>query len=108
MTYDASVTTVSPSIGSGAGPLEQLTTPALWRYAVTKGTPLPAYLEEQPDGWRAVSWEEADERIEAIGSALLARGVRKGDAVAVLARTTLEWLLLDWAIMSIGAVVVGI
>jgi long-chain acyl-CoA synthetase len=28
--------------------------------------------------------------------------------VAVLARTRLEWILLDWAIMSIGAVVVGL
>src|SRR4051794_18602077 len=102
------VTTASPSIGTDTGPLEQLTAPALWRYAVGKALEVPAYLEEQADGWRPVSWPEADERIEAIGGALLARGVRKGDAVAVLARTRLEWLLLDWAIMSIGAVVVGI
>jgi len=34
--------------------------------------------------------------------------VRRGDAVAVLARTRLEWILLDWAIMSVGAVVVGL
>jgi long-chain acyl-CoA synthetase len=102
------VTTASPSIGTDAGPLEQLTAPALWRYAVAKGSSTPAYLEEQADDWRAVSWSEADERIEAIANALLARGIKKGDAVAVLARTKLEWLLLDWAVMSIGAVVVGI
>jgi len=102
------VTTASPSIGTDASPLEQLTAPALWRYALEKGSELPAYLEEQADGWRPVAWTEADERIEAIANALLARGVRKGDVVAVLARTKLEWLLLDWAIMSIGAVVVGI
>ena len=40
--------------------------------------------------------------------ALLARGVRHGDRVAVLSRTRLEWILLDWAMMSIGAVVVGL
>src|SRR4051794_3925079 len=102
------VTTASPSIGTDTGPLEQLTAPALWRYAVGKALEVPAYLEEQADGWRPVSWPEADERIEAIGGALLARGVRHGDTVAVLARTRLEWLLLDWAIMSIGAVVVGL
>jgi long-chain acyl-CoA synthetase len=68
----------------------------------------PAYLEEQADGWREVSWAEAAERVEALGKAMLARGVGHGDAVAVLARTRLEWLLLDWAIMSIGAVVVGL
>src|SRR3954447_15954220 len=102
------VTTASPSIGTDAGPLEQLTAPALWRYAVAKGSGIPAYLEEQADGWAPVSWTDANDRIAAIANALLARGVRKGDAVAVLARTTVEWLLLDWAIMSIGAVVVGI
>jgi long-chain acyl-CoA synthetase len=102
------VATASPSIGTDARSLEQLTSPALWRYAVGKSSPTPAYLEETPDGWRPVTWPEADERIEAIGNALLARGIRRGDAVAVLARTRLEWLLLDWAIMSIGAVVVGI
>jgi long-chain acyl-CoA synthetase len=38
----------------------------------------------------------------------VAGGVRRGDPVAVLSRTRLEWILLDWAIMSIGAVVVGL
>ena len=69
---------------------------------------MPAYLEEHPDGWRDVSWEEAGRRVDALARGLLARGVRHGDAVAVLARTRLEWILLDWAIMSIGAVVVGL
>jgi len=69
---------------------------------------MPAYLEEHEDGWSAVSWQEAAGRVEALAQGLLARGVRHGDAVAVLSRTRLEWVLLDWAIMSIGAVVVGL
>ena len=88
--------------------LETRTAPALWRSAVDRGRPHPAYLEERPDGWRPVSWAEAGRRVDALSRALLARGVGKGDAVAVLARTRLEWILLDWAIMSIGAVVVGL
>jgi long-chain acyl-CoA synthetase len=98
----AEMATATTGIGS------EQTAPALWRYAVERETGTPAYLEELADGWREVSWGEADERVAALGRALLARGVRKGDAVAVLARTRLEWLLLDWAIMSIGAVVVGL
>ncbi|HEY2072501.1 MAG TPA: long-chain fatty acid--CoA ligase [Gaiellaceae bacterium] len=89
-------------------PVEPRTAPALWRYVLDKGLPSPAYLEEQPDGWRPVSWDEAERRVDALARALLARGVKRGDAVAVLARTRLEWILLDWAIMSIGAVVVGL
>ena len=52
-------------------------------------------------------WSEAAERVDSLAHGLLARGVKKGDRVAVLSRTRLEWILLDWAVMSIGAVVVG-
>ena len=54
-----------------------------------------------------MSWEEAAGGSRRSSHGLLARGVGRGDAVAVLARTRLEWILLDWAIMTIGAVVVG-
>jgi long-chain acyl-CoA synthetase len=102
------VTTASPSAPPTEFPIATRTAPALWRYALAQGWTTPAYLEEQADGWREVSWQEAGERVDALGQALLAHGVRKGDAVAVLSRTRLEWILLDWAIMSIGAVVVGL
>ena len=102
------MTTASPTAPPTEFPLNTRTAPALWRYALAQGWTTPAYLEEQADGWREVSWQEAGERVEALARALLARGVRKGDAVAVLSRTRLEWVLLDWAIMSIGAVVVGL
>ena len=80
----------------------------MWEWSLAQGRTTPAYLEETADGWREVSWPEAGARVEALSQALLAHGVRKGDAVAVLSRTRLEWILLDWAIMSIGAVVVGL
>ena len=102
------VTTTAVSTPEAPSPLETRTTPALWRYALDQRRDVPAHLEETPDGWTPVSWEQAAERVDALGHALLARGVRHGDAVAVLARTRLEWVLLDWAIMSIGAVVVGL
>ncbi|HEX6788138.1 MAG TPA: long-chain fatty acid--CoA ligase [Gaiellaceae bacterium] len=80
----------------------------MWEWTLAQGRTTPAYLEETTEGWREVSWAEAGARVEALSQALLAHGVRKGDAVAVLSRTRLEWILLDWAIMSIGAVVVGL
>jgi long-chain acyl-CoA synthetase len=88
--------------------MESRTMPELWRDAVRDAPDQPAYLEETADGWRPVSWDEASERVSALAQGLLARGVRHGDRVAVLARTRLEWILLDWAVMSIGAVVVGL
>src|SRR5581483_2737156 len=87
--------------------MERRTAPELWRDAVRDAPAEAAYLEET-DGWRPVSWDEAAERVEALAHGLLARGVRHGDRVAVLSQTRLEWILLDWAVMSIGAVVVGL
>jgi long-chain acyl-CoA synthetase len=88
--------------------MERRTAPELWRDAVRDAPDEPAYLEETAAEWRPVSWDEAAERVEALARGLLARGVRHGDRVAVLSRTRLEWILLDWAVMSIGAVVVGL
>jgi long-chain acyl-CoA synthetase len=91
-----------------ASRLETRTAAELWRYAAAQEREAPAYLEEHPGGWEPVSWGDAETRVDRLAHALLASGVRPGDAVAVLARTRLEWILLDWAIMSIGAVVVGL
>jgi long-chain acyl-CoA synthetase len=76
----------------------------LWRDAVAAGRTNPAYLVEGPDGWREVSWDEAAQAVGEIANGLLARGVRKGDAFGILAQTTIEWALFDYALARIGAV----
>ena len=76
----------------------------LWRDAIAAERVGAAYLIEAEGGWREVSWRDADDRIRAYANGLLARGVRKGDAFAILARNTLEWALIDFALAQIGAV----
>jgi long-chain acyl-CoA synthetase len=76
----------------------------LWRGAVTAGRTTPAYLVEGPEGWREVSWDEAGRAVDELANGLLARGIRKGDAFGILARTTLEWALFDYALACVGAV----
>lgn len=83
---------------------ERRTIARLWRDAVAAGRTTPAYLVESDGGWREVSWAEADERIREYANGFLARGVRKGDNVALLARNSLDWALVDFALASIGAV----
>ncbi|WP_433579788.1 AMP-dependent synthetase/ligase [Nocardia brasiliensis] len=51
---------------------------------------------------------EVDRRARALASALAARGVAAGDRVAILGRTSLEWALLDCALLALGAVVVPV
>jgi len=79
------------------------TIPRLWREAIAHNSGT-AYLVEGPDGWQEVPWSEAAERVELLANGLLARGLRKGDAFAILARNTLDWALLDFALAHVGAV----
>ena len=83
------------------------TIPRLWRDAVARNTGT-AYLVDGGDSWSEVSWAEAGERVELLANGLLARGVRKGDAFGILARTTLEWALFDFALAHVGAIGAGI
>jgi long-chain acyl-CoA synthetase len=84
---------------------EPRTIPRLWRDAIAAARPGPAYLVGHDDHWHEVSWSEADERVGALANGLLARGIRKGDAFGILARTTLEWTLFDFALAHVGAIV---
>jgi long-chain acyl-CoA synthetase len=79
------------------------TIPRLWRDAVSRNQGA-AYLVEDGEGWREVSWAEAAERVELLAYGLLARGVRKGDAFGILARNTIDWALFDFALAHVGAI----
>jgi len=81
---------------------------ALWEQAAAGGRTGPAYLVEEPSGWREVAWHEAARRVEELAFGLLALGIRKGDAFGILAPTCLEWVLADLALAHIGAVVAPI
>jgi long-chain acyl-CoA synthetase len=76
----------------------------LWQDAVSRGLDSPAYLVQEGDDWRPVSWAEAGQAVDELAHGLLALGVRKGDAFAILASTRLEWVLFDFALGLIGAV----
>ena len=84
---------------------ERRTIAALWEAAVAEPRDRPAYLvEERPGTWREVSWTEAAQAVDELAHGLLALGVKKGDAFGILAHTTLEWSLFDFAMARIGAV----
>jgi long-chain acyl-CoA synthetase len=89
---------------AGARAGEGRTIGRLWRNAVAAGRTNPAYLAEGPEGWREISWEEAARAVDEIANGLLSLGVRKGDAFGILAQTSLEWALFDYALGLIGGV----
>jgi long-chain acyl-CoA synthetase len=76
----------------------------LWQDAVASKRTGAAYLVQDGDTWREVSWHEAATAVDELAHGLLDLGVRKGDAFAILASTRLEWALFDFALASIGAI----
>ncbi len=86
-------------------PVERRRTIAnLWRDAIAAAHDDPAYLHEVDGEWREVRWDEAGRIVDELANGLLDLGVRKGDSFALLARTTLEWALFDFALALVGAV----
>jgi len=87
-----------------ARPGEARTIARLWRDSLAKNRPFPAYLVEDETGWREVSWREAGRRVDEIANGLLALRLGKGDAVAIVGRTRIEWALIDFALGLVGAI----
>ena len=54
-----------------------------------------------------LTYAEAHARVNALGHWLINHGVQPGDRVAIAMRNYPEWMLSYWAILSVGATVVG-
>ncbi|WP_308378997.1 AMP-dependent synthetase/ligase [Streptomyces sp. ISL-43] len=58
--------------------------------------------------WRDVTAAEFADEVLAVAKGLIAEGLRPGDRLAIMARTTYEWTLLDFAGWAAGLVTVPI
>jgi long-chain acyl-CoA synthetase len=76
----------------------------LWQDAVARDPDGVAYLVEEDGDWKPVTWAEAGRLVDELAHGLLALGVRKGDAFAILASTRIEWVLFDFALALVGGV----
>ncbi|MFD0023672.1 AMP-dependent synthetase/ligase [Streptomyces sp. NPDC058382] len=64
---------------------------------------------KQPDGgWQDVTAAEFAAEVLAVAKGLIAEGLRGGDRIAIMARTTYEWTLLDFAAWAAGLVTVPV
>lgn len=57
---------------------------------------------------RKITAAELQRQVEYISCGLVGLGIEAGDSVAILASTSMEWLLLDLSLLSVGAVAVPI
>ncbi|MFD9500483.1 AMP-dependent synthetase/ligase [Streptomyces sp. NPDC060035] len=58
--------------------------------------------------WQDVTASEFADEVQAVAKGLIAEGLQTGDRVAIMARTTYEWTLLDFAAWAAGLVTVPV
>jgi long-chain acyl-CoA synthetase len=76
---------------------------------VVRDHPRPDTLNYKYEGgWRSISAKEMLERARNIAAGLHSLGIRKGERVAILSDSRLEWVLSDQGCIHLGAVAVPI
>lgn len=65
-------------------------------------------MYKEANDWVSVTFEDAVSRVEKIAAGMLDLGVKKGDKVAIISQNCMEWALVDYATVSIGAVLTTI
>ena len=71
--------------------------------------PGEAGLKRKVDGtWMPVTWREFAGQVRDIAAGFIAAGIQPGDRVALMSHTRFEWTVLDYAILTAGAITVPI
>lgn len=76
----------------------------MWNHRVASTPDATAWMQRQPSGrWEPISWREADHRVRALAGGLLSRGIEAEQRVAILAETSVDWIVADLGILVAGA-----
>ncbi|WP_443045970.1 AMP-dependent synthetase/ligase [Streptomyces sp. GQFP] len=119
--YDGEPLLVEPEIRRLDGAVREVSVPAIVT-SVTYGSladipfdnadqaPAATVLSRRtPDGsWAHLTAAEFAEQVLAVAKGLIAEGLMPGDRLAIMARTTYEWTLMDFAAWAAGLVTVPI
>lgn len=62
----------------------------------------------KPGVWEPTTWSSLWNQVQNVATALHGMSLGKGDRVAILARTSIEWQISELASLLVGAVVVGV
>jgi long-chain acyl-CoA synthetase len=78
---------------------------AFERQALRFGT--RAFLSTKADKqWRDYSWTDVADRAKRLRTGLIHLGIKTGDRVAILSENSPEWVIVDQALLGLGAIVV--
>jgi long-chain acyl-CoA synthetase len=80
----------------------------IWTHRVREFAERTAFRFRQNGSWHSLTWRDADGVAREIAGGLCSLGLERGDRVAVLCQTRLEWMLCDVGIALAGLVSVPI
>src|SRR5499427_6486549 len=69
---------------------------------------LVLFQQRSAGGWRPVTSRQFAADVRSLAAGFLAAGIQPGERVALLASTSYEWTLVDYALWTVGAVPVPI
>jgi long-chain acyl-CoA synthetase len=64
----------------------------------------PLSFAKVDDVWVSQTWHQVAEKVTKLAAALRQLGIAKGDRVVIVSENRPEWMVADFAIMSIGAI----
>jgi long-chain acyl-CoA synthetase len=74
-------------------------------YAQTKElAKKPLLFAKHGSDWKELTWHQTAEQVTKLAAALEKMGVQPGDRVVLVSENRPEWLIADFAIMSLGAI----
>lgn len=89
-------------------PADESMADTIFRYAA-ESPELVLFHKPKPDGgWSEITAGEFASHVTAVAKGLIASGIAPGDRVALMSATRYEWVLIDYAIWTAGAVTVSI
>jgi len=94
--------------GAALEPVERDTLTKLFFSAVDRHRRPDALLYKAGGQWHPLSHHEVERRVTQLAAALAARGVERGDRIALLSENRPEWAITDYAAQGLGAIDVPI
>lgn len=67
-----------------------------------------AYMYKKNGTWHSITFKEAAAEVEKIAAGLASIGVENGDRVAIVSGNRFHWAFIDYAVLSLGAVLVPV
>lgn len=104
--------TLAPTVAASTGVEAEIATgetiPSLFWDRVARCPDRVAFREKRLGVWEETTWAEFGRRVRTCAYGLMDLGVEAGDRVAILSEDRSEWFVSDLAILSVGAVTVGL